>query len=193
MMQSEQVPTRPYFNERKATQLAAYLLSKVNRPYPHLSLIKLIYLIDRAAFDRRGVAVSTDIYFCLPHGPVVSATMDLARGVSTRDEGVWSQHIAPSDQYHIKLIKPAAVDELSEFEIALADEIFAEHGGKSWQQLRDESHDLPEYQDPDEDRYGDRRIPLSARDILSALGKSQEEINFTLRRLKGQALLDFLK
>ena len=193
MIQSERVPARPYFNERKATQLAAYLLSKTNRPYPHLSLIKLIYLIDRAAFDRRGVAVSTDIYFCLLHGPVVSAIMDLARGRVITNEGIWSKHIEPSGQYHIKLIEQTDVDELSEFEIALADEIFAEHGSKSWKQLRDESHNLPEYQVPDEDRYGDRRIPLSVDDILRALGKSQKEINLTSRRLKGQAILDFLK
>lgn len=92
--------------------------------------------------------------------------MDLARGRAITNERIWSKHIEPSGQHHVKLIEQTDVDELSEFEIALADEVFAEHGSKSWKQLRDESHNFPEYQDPDEDRYGDRRIPLSVDDIL---------------------------
>ena len=184
-------PSRPYFNEKKATQLAVYLLSKANGPYPHISLIKLIYLIDRESLSRLGVAVSTDRYFCLPHGPIVSSIMDLAK--ESEGEGIWSEHIKPSAQHYINLIKQADTDELSEFEMSLADEIFAEHGSKTWNQLRDESHNLPEYQEPDEERHGERRIPLSEDDILKALGKSQEEREYTSFLLQGQSLLDSLK
>lgn len=185
----------PSFNEKKATQLAAYLLSKTDgTPYPHISIIKLIYLIDRAALDRRGMAVSTDVYYCLPHGPVVSNIMNLAKGtVSIYGEGSWSDYIRPKGRYYLELIEPAPTDELSAFEIEIADEIFAEHGNKDWRDLRDETHDLPEYKDPTKDQYGILSRYLSIKDILHALGKSREEINQAERRIEGQTILESLK
>ena len=183
----------PRFNEKKATQLAARILKGAGKPYAYLSLIKLVYLIDREAFNRRGVAVSTDVYFSLPHGPVVSGIMSLAKGESFTEQGFWSRHIARSEQYDIELTESAGEDELSEFEMALADEVFAEYGRKSWTELRDLVHDFPEYVEPSEDKHGERRVRLSIEDILRGLQKTDEEVEQAQERLKARALLDSLQ
>ena len=184
----------PRFNEKKATQLAFHLLRHVHdRQYNRLALIKLIYLIDREAFNRRGMAVSTDVYFSLPHGPIVSEILNLAKGESGREEGFWSQHIVPSGQYDIELTGAAGDDELSEFEMDLADEIFDRYGSMTWQELRDLVHELPEYVDPSEDEHGDRRVRLSIEDILRALKKTDGEIKRVQENLEAQAVLDSLK
>ena len=184
----------PRFNERKATQLASRLLQYVEgRPYNRLALIKLIYLVDRMAFDRRGMAVSTDVYYSLPHGPIVSEILNLAKGESGREEGFWSQHIRPSGQYDVVLAEATAYDDLSEFEMNLADEVFGQYGSLTWQEIRDLSHDLPEYVEPSEDECGERRVRLSVGDILRAMKKTDDEIERAQENLKAQAVLDSLK
>ncbi len=44
----------PEYREEKTTQLAAYLLSKHNGRMEYIKLIKLLYMIDRAALDKWG-------------------------------------------------------------------------------------------------------------------------------------------
>ncbi len=182
----------PKFNERKATQIAGRLLRSAGGQLPYLSLIKLIYLADRAALDRRGVAISGDSYFSLPHGPVVSEIMRLCRGDTLRDDGVWVDHIHPLSRYDLSLNSPPGEDELSEFEIALIDEVFAEHGSKTQYELRDFTHTLPEWTDPDENENGERRIELPVQSILVALGKSADEIEEAEATLQARILMDSL-
>lgn len=188
-------PVKPRFNEKKATQLAAEVLRLAGGTCPYISLVKLIYLIDRTALDRRGLAVSTDIYFCLPHGPIVSEILSLAKEESPRGDGFWSQHIKRKGKYFVELIadKEIDTDELSEFEIDLIGEIFSEHGKKKWTQLRDESHELPEYSDPTIDQLGERRSRLSIDQILDGMNKSSAEKEHARLALEGQALLDSFK
>lgn len=188
-------PLKPRFNEKKATQLAAEVLRLAGGTYEYISLVKLIYFIDRAALDRRGFAVSTDTYYCLPHGPIVKEILDLIRNQCPREEGFWSQHIRRKDKYLVELIadREVGTDELSEFEIDLIGEIFSEHGGKKWTQLRDESHELPEYSDPTIDQFGERRSRLPIDQILVAMNKSPEEIEQARLALEEQALLDSVR
>ncbi len=50
------------FNERKATQAAAYLLQMRGGTMSYMKLIKLLYLADRAALVRFGRPITTDRY-----------------------------------------------------------------------------------------------------------------------------------
>ena len=188
-------PVKPRFNEKKATQLAAEVLRLAGGTYEYISLVKLIYFIDRAALDRRGFAVSTDTYYCLPHGPIVSEILDLAKDRCSREEGFWSQHIRRKDKYFVELIadREVGTDELSEFEIDLIGEIFSEHGGKKWRQLVKESHELPEYSAPTADQLGENRSRLYVDQILVAMNKSPEEIEQARLALEEQALLDSVR
>ena len=53
----------------------------------YIKLIKLMYLVDRAALNERGWPISTDVYVSMAHGPVLSRTYDLIREHSVNQSG----------------------------------------------------------------------------------------------------------
>ena len=78
------------FNERKATQAAAFLLKIRGGRMSYLKLIKLLYLADRAALARWGRPITTDRHVSMNHGPVLSRVLDLVNdGDAPGEEVVW--------------------------------------------------------------------------------------------------------
>jgi uncharacterized phage-associated protein len=160
------------FNEAKTTQAAALLLRLRGGRMSYMKLIKLLYLLDRGALLRWGRAVTGDQYVSMPHGPVLSQTLDLINeGKRPEEESAWAAHISPPEAYEVELLSDAGDEELSDAEKALISEVFAKYGNLTRWQLRDLVHALPEWQDPE-----GGAIPISYRDILKAGGKSDLEI-----------------
>lgn len=149
----------------------------------YLKLIKLLYLVDRAALAHWGRPVTFDDYYSMEQGQVLSRTLDLINdeGVPPGQEGqsYWLQHISEPSNYEVRLKKEPPVDELSKAEAELIDEIFKEYGRLSRWELRDLHHKLPEYVDP-----GDSHVHTSYETILRALGKTESEIAAIIRDLK---------
>ena len=139
----------------------------------YLKLVKLLYFIDRNAILRWGRPVTTDRFVSMPHGPVVSRIYDLI--CSGPEENAppspWRQFIGKVDRYDVELISHPGDSELSRAEVRLIDEIFACFGEKTKWQLRDMSHELPEWRDP-----GGSSLPLEIEDILRAEGRTEHEI-----------------
>ncbi len=75
------------FDEEKATEAAALILSLRGGQMHYMKLIKLLYLLDREALSRWGIPVTTDTYVSMDHGPVVSAIYNLIRRVQSRHRG----------------------------------------------------------------------------------------------------------
>lgn len=176
------------FNEQKATQAAGKLLSMGGGSMPVLKLIKLLYFIDREAVLRWGRTVTTDRFVSMPHGPVVSEIYNLI--CSGPEEGVaspWHEHIQKVHQYDVQLSVPVGDDELSRAEERLIDEIFARDGWKGKWVLRDQSHDLPEWQDP-----SGSSIPIEIEDILRAEGRTEHEIALVLAELQNLSLVQLI-
>ncbi len=160
------------FNERKATQAAALLLKLRGGPMSYLKLIKLLYLADRAALLSWGRPISTDRYVSLDRGPVLSRVLDLVTdGGDPGTPSTWSASIAAPSNYEVALKGEPELDELSDAEVALLENVFAEHGRKSRWELVEFTHTLPEWIDP----HGSA-VPIDYRDILRAGGKSPLEI-----------------
>ena len=172
-----------FFSEVKTTQVATRLLQKRGGEMSYLKLIKLLYLIDRAALDRWGRPVTFDDYYSMEHGQVLSRTLDLINDEDVppgqTDPSFWHQHISAPSNHEVKLLQEAPIDELSRVEIALIDEIYAEYGQFSRWQLRDLHHTLPEYKNP-----GKGHIPTEMETILQALAKTKDEITAIIRELK---------
>jgi len=165
------------FNERKVTEAAAHLLSLRGGQMHYLKLLKLLYIADREALRRWGIPITHDNYVSMDHGPVLSQTYNMIRDGGSR---FWSEHIsAPFDQYEIRLCteKPE-IQKLSPAEEKLLNEIFDRYGKMNRWDLVDETHKFPEWHDP----HGSS-IPISVRDILRALGESEEEINAIVAEL----------
>jgi len=164
---------RPRYREDKATQAAARLLKLRGGRMSHLKLIKLLYLVERESLARFGAPLSYDTYVSMPHGPVVSSTLDRINTREAYQDGYWDTVIAPKVDHEVSLRDPNVVpeDQLSPAEQALIDEIFVRFGKLSRWQLVEHTHTLPEWTDPQ-----GSSIPISPDDILRSEGYSDDDI-----------------
>ena len=167
---------QPMFREDRATQAAARLLSRHGARLNVMKLIKLLYLIDRQALARFGRPVTFDSYVSMPHGPVLSFTLDrINADPEPNGDSYWRGYISERiDRYDVKLLAPASPipnDQLSDAEEGLIDEIDAEFGRMSHFELRDWCHDhLPEWRDPN-----GSSTPIEIVAILRAQGFDEQE------------------
>lgn len=156
------------FKEQKATQVAARFLSLApGRRLPYMSLIKLMYFADREALARWASPITDDHYYSLDNGPILSGVKELIDEGPSFEDGFWASFISAPANYMVDLIDDPGVSELSKAEIALIDEIFERYGKLNRWQLRDETHKLPEWKDPE-----GSAIPIRIEDILEATGLS---------------------
>ena len=164
---------RAPYREDKATQAAARLLRLRGGTMSHLKLIKLLYLAERESLTRLGRPLTYDTYCSLPHGPVLSATLDRINTGECYRNGYWDRVIAPKANNEVSLRDPGAIphDQLSPAEEALIDEVFTRYGHMGRWELVEVTHRLPEWVDPD-----GSALPIDAADILRNEGYSQEEI-----------------
>lgn len=154
----------------------------------YLKLIKLLYLADRSSLLRWGRSITTDKFFSLDRGPVVSRIKDLAsEGDAPGKPQTWMEHISPPSNYEIEMRKDPGRDELSDVDLAIMNEVFKEHGRKSRWDLVEFTHTLPEWKDP---KGG--AIPIEVRDILRLSGKTELEVQAVESELSGLAFADFV-
>jgi uncharacterized phage-associated protein len=171
------------FDETKATEATAFILSLRGGQMHYMKLIKLLYLVDREALLRWGIPVTTDTYVSMDHGPVVSAIYNLIRRVTKPTS--WAEYIsAPMGDCNkeVSLVRrDIKLKKLSRAEEKLIREIYEKYGRWNRYRLRDYvMHKLPEWQDPE-----GTSIPISIADILSAEGEDREEIRAVNHELRG--------
>jgi uncharacterized phage-associated protein len=169
------------FNERKATEAAAFLLKLRGGKMSYLKLIKLLYLADREALGRWGSSITKDQHFSMPHGPVVSNTYNLM--IDEGEKPYWSKYITPPlGQYELELTgEDCPTDTLSRAEEKLLTEIFERYGRMSRWELRDYTHSLPEWRDP-----AGSSLPISIGEILAAQNLPPEEIAAITREIEAE-------
>ena len=155
----------------------------------YMKLIKLLYLADREAIVRWGRTITTDTYFSMDKGPVLSHVLDrINGGPSPEDHSYWAQHITPFGNYEVTLTIDPNDELLSEAEDELLDKIFKDHGHLSRWEIVDLVHTLPEWQDPD-----GGAIPINYADILRAQKVDPEEIDAIVNELNNVARIDALR
>ena len=163
------------FNERKATEAAAYLLKLRGGRMSYMKLIKLLYLADREALIGWGQPISTDRYVSMKHGPVLSNVLDLINfGSSSEKAGSWSSMISNPSDNDVSLVREISEEDFEELSIAerkLLDEICREYGALDEWTLVDRLHDVGEWRDP----HG-TSVPISFSEILRAGGRSEDFI-----------------
>ena len=160
------------YREDKATQAAALFLQLRGGRMSYLKLLKLLYLMDRAALVRWGRPVTFDWYYSMDHGPVLSFTYDRLKGEPAPDQqAYWYELITDRADHEVGLrTAQPPMDALSEAEVALIQELYAEFGHLSRWELRDLTHQLPEWRDPE-----GTSLPITYGDILLAEDFSEEE------------------
>jgi hypothetical protein len=161
------------YDEVKATQVGTLLLMLNNNEMDYLKFIKLLYNVERESINRWTRPLMFDDLFSMPHGQVVSKTLDRVKPENQGVETFWREHIVNQNN-NVQLIKSADIDRLSRAEIILIKEMSDRYKDKSALEMREEHHNpslFPEYKDP-----GDSNIRTTYDTLLKCLGKTDEQI-----------------
>lgn len=141
------------FNERKAAQMAAFFLGQnPEGRMPHLKLMKLLYLADREAVRNFGFPISGDRMVSMPHGPVLSMTLNLMDGDIESCPGGWEEWISDKENHELSLRQPLnteSLDELAPAELEVLCSVWQQFGAMGKWEIRDWTHDhCSEWEDP---------------------------------------------
>lgn len=141
------------FNERKAAQMAAFFLGQTQESrMSHLKLMKLLYLSDREALRVFGWPISGDRLVSMPHGPVLSQTLNLMDGDVESQPGGWEEWISDKENHELSLRQPfdaAGLDELAPAEIDVLKIVWCKFGAMGKWEIRDWTHKhCAEWKDP---------------------------------------------
>jgi len=162
------------YDPRKAAQTIAYLAVKNGRqPLNILKAIKLLYLADRESVRRSGFSIQDEPHYSMPHGPVNSTTYRFINGeVPPESTDGWGEFLTDRNEHRVGLTNPQIdvddLDELSDAEIAVLDDVWDQFGHMTEWQLVEWTHDphnVPEWEDP---KGSSAPIPL--RRMMDALG-----------------------
>jgi uncharacterized phage-associated protein len=162
------------FNIGKATEAACVFLERGGGQMNIMKLVKLVYLLDRLSLDRRGIPVCGGDYLSMRNGPVTSEVLDLVDAGRLAGEGDrrWEQCIGARTNHEVRLEKQPVREHLSDAEVSLLDEVWAEHGGKDQWQLVDWCHAHCREWVP----VANGCAPISVEQVGMALGKSAEQV-----------------
>ncbi|WP_244973857.1 Panacea domain-containing protein [Ectopseudomonas mendocina] len=147
----------------------------------YLKLMKLLYLADRESMDRYSVPMSDDAAVSMPHGPVLSATLNLMTGQI--ESPFWRSWISPDANHEVSLSRPVNsledLDELSEADFEILELVWQKFGHLRRWEIRDLTHtDCPEWVDP-----GRSSLPIDPRKVFTALGRSEEQADVEAKEL----------
>ncbi len=160
--------------EGKAAQAAALFLLKAGAPVPHLKLMKLLYIADRESYRRYGAPITGDEMVSMPHGPVLSRTLDLMKGAAPSAPDGWARYVCRVNQHAVTLADGVTevtfFGELSQADRWVIDDVSERYGQMSQWELRDLTHEFPEWEDP----HGSSR-PIERYTLFRALGMTHEQ------------------
>ena len=116
------------FQVRKAAQIAAFFAHQQGGSISHLKLVKLVYLANRRSMEKFDFPMFNDTMVSMDNGPVNSAFLNYINGDAITDYEDWREFITARANHAVglkKKIKTAELDELSDAEIAILEEIWA--------------------------------------------------------------------
>jgi len=157
------------YDPKKAAQTIAFFAMQEGGTINLLKVVKLVYLADRESLKRRGHTIQDEARVSMPYGPVNSTTLNYLNG-AYRDDGGWSGYLQDRARHDVGLsdqeLTPNALDALSERELAILADVWAEFGRMDRFELAHWTHDhIAEWQDP----LGSA-IPIPLDRIMAAVG-----------------------
>ncbi|QIO10024.1 Panacea domain-containing protein [Acinetobacter lanii] len=156
------------FSDLKATEVAAYFLTKSDGQLPVLKLMKLMYLAERESFKKNHLPIIGDLLVSMPHGPVLSLTYDRLNG-NCRNTYM-SELLSDKENYNISLKKDICIDSdlkyLNYDEVKVLESVWNEFGHMGKWEIRDYTHNggCPEWTDPN-----GSSVPISYKELFKAL------------------------
>lgn len=147
-----------------------------------MRILKLLYLADRKALEEWERPITNDLYFSMNYGQVLSKTYNLMKDESHSE--IWDEYIESLKYYYICLKKPVSLKKLSQAEVELLNQIFAEYGKYDERELGRRTKG-PEYVNPK-----GSSIPTPIEKLLRVLGNDEEDIKRIILELESDASID---
>jgi len=162
------------YSEHKAAQMGAFFLHEAGGRMPHLKLMKLLYLAERESYRRHGHGISGDAMVSMPHGPVLSQTLDYINGHIQSAPGGWDDWIADKAERQVQLkkrdITRRDLGEMSAGDVEVLAAVWEQFGRMDQWQISDYTHQrCAEWEDPN----GSSK-PIARETILQAVGYSKK-------------------
>ena len=172
------------FDKEKAAQVAGYILWRCGS-MKYIKLMKLMYLAERKYLVDYESRLIGDRLVSMPHGPVLSNTLDL---IYFDPESIWDKWVKDEADKFVSLGRGVESEDdfdlLSKSAIRVLDSIISQFGSMGPWELRDLTHTkevCPEWQNPHGSSY-----TIELEDILLNSGKTQKEVGFIIAELKRQ-------
>ena len=139
-----------------------------------LKLMKLLYLAERESLRLYGMPMTGDKLVSMDHGPVLSKTLDLIRdmAIDAAEDG-WNLWIMQKSVHDLQLKGPVLdddLDELSKADIDVLESVWQEFGHLDRWAVRDFTHTLKEWVDPD-----GTSLPIRYKDVFVACGYDEKQ------------------
>lgn len=177
-------PSSTMFDEKAAAHMAVYLLRKNGRPMSHLKLMKLMYLSERTSLKNYASTITGDHFVSMPHGPVLSETLNRMNGCVESQQGGWNDFISALEDNMISVKPGVSTDSsklghLSKSGMWAMDEVWEKFGGMGRYEIRDYTHaHCPEWKDPDGSSF-----PISIEEVLCAVGNEPKRARGIAERI----------
>jgi len=159
------------FNEKKAAQVAAFFLHRAKGQLEILKLMKLMYLAERASYQKFGEPLIGDKLVSMDNGPALSITLNhMNRFVPSEQDG-WEAWVSDRNNYLVALKKEITdpkeeLLQLSDAELEVLESVWKEFGQLGSFELADLTHKIcPEWEDP----HGSS-LPITRSRLLRSLG-----------------------
>ncbi|MBI4187956.1 MAG: SocA family protein [Chloroflexi bacterium] len=136
------------FDPKKSTQALNYFAIQQGGQINKMKALKLIFLADRYHLRKYGRLVTNDNYVAMQHGPVPSATKDIAESNDYLDDAIKCysrEFIKPVGNLRLKSIKDVDDSILSESDLEALQFAWDKFGDLTQFELRDLTHFYPEW------------------------------------------------
>jgi uncharacterized phage-associated protein len=170
------------FRSEKAAQIAAFFVGKAGGRMEKLALIKMIYIAERESVKSRNRPMIYDELYSLKDGPICSRTLDGINGEV--DAKIWSEYIVLIGKRDVHLVRHHNdLDQLSNSDIVVLNQVWNAHGTKTSSQLRNWTHELancPEYSEITDNG----RIPISYGEVAAAVGATAHDVEQSVKHYR---------
>lgn len=133
------------FKFERSLQAAAYFVRLAGGEMHYIHLLKLLYIADREYLAKYGEMITGDRVCAMKHGPVLSNILNLIKGRIPRSDE-WARHLQTLPESHrVRLIDDPRTGSLCRASRELMDDVFDRYGNMPRFQLRDLTHQFPEW------------------------------------------------
>jgi uncharacterized phage-associated protein len=136
------------FDYRKATQALNYFARQEGNRINKMKALKLVYFADRYHVRKYGRLVTNDNYYAMQHGPVPSASKDIAEAndyLNDKARNYSEQFIEPAGKLSLRSIRKVDRSVLSDSDMEALRFSWDSFGSYDQFELRDLTHDYPEW------------------------------------------------